>query len=179
MIVSLSSDDFCSNCKRSSRSCSHCFTRRGRLRLASAGLTVTTGATLTTASGLLGLIGGLGAVVLATGVAVTESCVTRIYQLQAIFILMPLFCKSSNSIDHIPASLPAFTRPPRRLLFSRGVVVVAAAAGASLGPSRLPWRGAGRSTARAGGAGGLLGSSSGSLPAKIGKNPMISGQYSS
>jgi hypothetical protein len=69
----------------SRRSCSYCFIWRGCLRLASAGLTVTTGATLTTASGLLGLIGGLGAVVLATGVAVLKGCVTRMYQLQVFF----------------------------------------------------------------------------------------------
>lgn len=45
----------------------------GRLRLTSAGLAVTTAATATAARGLLGLIGGLLAVVVAAGVAVTES----------------------------------------------------------------------------------------------------------
>lgn len=46
-----------------------------RLRLASAGLAVTTATVATAgAGGLLGLIGGLLAVVGAAGVAVTESC---------------------------------------------------------------------------------------------------------
>jgi hypothetical protein len=47
---------------------------RGRLRLASAGLTVTAATTTTTAAGgLSSLVGGLLAVVVAAGVAVTES----------------------------------------------------------------------------------------------------------
>lgn len=46
---------------------------RGRLRLASAGLAVTTATTAATAGGLSSLVSGLLAVVVAAGVAVTES----------------------------------------------------------------------------------------------------------
>ena len=68
------------------------FLGKNCLRLASAGLTVTTATTaaLTTAGGLLSLISGLGAVVLATGVTVTESCVTRIFQLQVFQYKFPI-----------------------------------------------------------------------------------------
>jgi hypothetical protein len=51
------------------------FRSRGRLRLASAGLTITTAATATAAGGLSTLLSGLLTVVVAAGVAVTEGYV--------------------------------------------------------------------------------------------------------
>jgi hypothetical protein len=135
-----------------------------RLRLASAGLAVATATVAATGTGgLLGLIGGLLTVVGAASGAVTESYTELSVPAPApIISIIPSPIDDSPSIHpsiHVPASLPPVTRPPRRGAPSRGWVE-----GASLGASRLPTRGAGRSTALAGGAGGLLGSSSGSLP---------------
>lgn len=78
----------------------------------------------------------------------------------------PLVSRSESHEPHgqviidIPASLPWKRAPPRRLLVpsARGWE------GASLGASRLPTRSPVFSMAFVGGAGGLLGSSSGSLP---------------
>lgn len=64
---------------------------RNRLRLASAGLAVATATVAAAgAGGLLGLIGGLLAVVGAAGVAVTESCYRDVSFCEDNFSLSPI-----------------------------------------------------------------------------------------
>jgi hypothetical protein len=64
---------------------------RHRLRLASAGLAVATATVAAAgAGGLLGLIGGLLAVVGAAGVAVTESCTDKLASMKTISLSSPI-----------------------------------------------------------------------------------------